>query len=234
MMMPFILASAFFIGFIIESMVGLGGTLVAYSILLFFFDVKSLIISTIILPVIASFAILSSDIKSIPLKVVLKNAFICILGVPIGFVLFNYLSGDLILRFLAIFLILFGIRSVFLGEVTINGVLGKLIVFISGIIHGIVGVAGPIAIIGMKDQFKNKSELRAGMAVFFIIINIFRVIQFMFTNPISSLFVNIWVIIPMLFGIALGTYLHKKVSEEVFKKILSIFFIVAGFLLLIK
>jgi uncharacterized membrane protein YfcA len=233
-MIPFILASAFFFGFIIESMVGLGGTLVAYSILLFFFDVKSLIISTIILPVIASFVIISSDIKSIPIKVVLKNAFICLLGVPIGFFLFNHLSGDLILKFLAVFLILFGLRSLFLGEITINGVLGKVIVFISGIIHGIVGVAGPIAIIGMKDQFKNKAELRAGMAVFFIIINIFRVIQFAITQPISSLFVNIWVIIPLIAGIFVGTYFHKRISEETFKKILSIFFVIAGFLLILK
>jgi uncharacterized membrane protein YfcA len=133
-----------------------------------------------------------------------------------------------------VFLILFGLRSLFLGEITINGVLGQIIVFISGIIHGIVGVAGPIAIIGMKDQFKNKAELRAGMAVFFIIINVFRVIQFAITNPISSLFVNIWVIIPLIAGIFVGTYFHKKISEETFRKVLSIFFVIAGFLLILK
>ena len=63
-----LLAFSFFIGFIIESIVGFGGTLIAYSFLLFFFEIKPLIISTIILPIIASIVILFSDAKNISWK----------------------------------------------------------------------------------------------------------------------------------------------------------------------
>jgi uncharacterized membrane protein YfcA len=233
-MMPILLAFSFFIGFLIESMVGLGGTLIAYSFLLFFVDIKSLIISTIILPIIASFMILLSDVKSIPLKMILKNTIICLFGVVLGLLLFNYLSSAIILKVLAVFLIVFGVRSLLFGEIIIKGLLGKLIVFISGIVHGLVGTGGPVAIIGMKDEFKNKAELRVGLALFFILLNIFRIIQLSFSNNVADFFVNVWVALPLIAGILIGNYLHKKISEKAFKKMLSIFFMIAGFLLLFR
>lgn len=229
-----LLAFSFFIGFAVESMIGLGGTLISYSFLLFFIDIKTLIVSTIILPIIASAFILLSDIKSISWRVLATYLPICMIGVPIGIWLFEYLPNEVVLKILAIFLILFGFRSAFFGEIIIKGLLGKVVVFVSGILHGLVGTGGPVAIIGMKNALRNKGEIRVTMAVFFIVLNIFRIIQLSFYNEISDFIVNFWVAIPMAVGIFVGHFLHKKIQERQFRVLLSIFFIIAGLLLIIR
>lgn len=70
MVINIITGLAFFIGFTVESAVGIGGTLIAYSFLLFFIDIKPLMVSTIILPIFASTVILLSDIKNVSWKVI--------------------------------------------------------------------------------------------------------------------------------------------------------------------
>ena len=233
--MPLLLAFSFFIGFLVEGMVGLGGTLIAYSFLLFFFETKALIISTIILPILASFFILFSDVKNVAWRALFKYMPFCLAGLPIGILLFEYLPDYIVLKTVAIFLILYGVRSAFFGEIVVTGWVGKLIVFISGIIHGLIGTAGPIAIIGMKNSLKNKAEVRASMAVFFIVLNVLRIIQLSFSQADLSIFiVNIWVVIPLICGILVGYYLHNKITEKQFTFALSIFFMVAGFLLLFR
>lgn len=229
------MAFAFFIGFVIESIVGFGGTLIAYSFLLFFFDIKALIISTIILPIIASIFILFSDYKSINWKALLIFTPICLVGIPFGIMLFSFLPSNVILKILATFLILFGFRSAFFGEIVTKGIASKIIVFLSGVIHGLIGTGGPIAIIGMKTDLKTKSSIRASMAVFFLILNIFRITQLYLTGVEPfSFFVNVYIAIPMLAGIWIGHKIHKKISESQFKILLSIFFIIAGVLLFLR
>ena len=230
-----LLAFSFFIGFIIESIVGFGGTLIAYSFLLFFFDIKLLIISTIILPIIASAFILLSDFKSINWKILLIFTPICLVGIPFGIMLFNYLSSGIILKILATFLILFGLRSIFFGEIVTHGWISKIIVFISGVIHGLIGTGGPISIIGMKTALKTKASIRASMAVFFLVLNIFRIIQLYLTGiEMKEFFINIYIAIPMILGIVIGHKIHKKITEGQFKIALSVFFIIAGVLLFLR
>lgn len=226
---------AFFIGFVIEAMVGLGGTLIAYAFLLFFIPAKPLIVSTIILPIIASFVIIiMGGYKNINIKALLIYTPICLVAVPIGIFLFEYLPNGVVLKILASFLILFGIRNIFFGELFISGLIGKIIVFISGIVHGLVGTGGPVAAIGMRRAFGSKASFRASLAVFFIVLNIFRLVQLSFTYEVRSFVVNIAACIPMILGIALGDFLHKKISEKLFTKLLSVFFILAGILLFLR
>ncbi len=234
MISSLLIAVAFFVGFVIESMIGLGGTLIAYSILLFFIDTKVLIVSTIILPIFASVVILFSDIKNLSVKVWIKNALICLVGMSIGIYLFEYLPDKLILRILSIFLIVFGLRNLFFKEITIGGIVGKVMVFIAGIIQGVIGTGGPVAIIGMKKQLKTKAEVRVTMAMFFLSLNLIRIFQLSFNYKIEDFFVYYWVSLPIFLGIIAGHYLNKRVSEKQFTKVLSVFFIIAGTLLMFR
>ena len=149
--------------------------------------------------------------------------------------LISYLSSNVILKILSTFLILFGLRSIFFGEIVTHGWIAKTIVFVSGVIHGLIGTGGPISIIGMKTALKTKSSIRASMAVFFLVLNIFRIIQLYLAGvEIKEFFVNIYIAIPMILGIIIGHKIHKKITEGQFKMTLSIFFIIAGILLFLR
>lgn len=225
----------FFLGFIVESIVGFGGTLLAYAFLLFFFDVKELIITTIILPILASLIIISSDIKNVAFKTLLKFIPLCILGVVFGIWLFEHLKSGIIIKLLASFLVMFGFYNIFFKEIKTGKKTSQILMFVSGIIHGIIGVAGPLFIIAMKSSFKNKSELRSTMAVLFIIINLIRIFQLAtFTKEFDIFFVNVIAIIPMWIGIIIGHKIHKKMTDKSFDKMLSIFFIISGILLFFR
>jgi uncharacterized membrane protein YfcA len=235
MFIPTILAISFFIGFLVESIVGLGGTLIAYSIMLFFYDPKELMISTIFLSFIASFFVLFSEYKSISFNILKRFIPFCLLGIPVGILLFEYLPGYIVIKFLAGFLILFGIRTLFFGDIKAHGLVRYLIVFISGIIHGLIGTGGPVAIIGMKQSFRNKKELRSTMAVFFIILNLCRIIQFgIIYKDVKIMLIYWWVAFPVLIGVLIGYQIHKKISEEKFKSLLAMFFILMGIMLMFR
>lgn len=230
--MIFIISIAFSLGFFIESMIGFGGMLIAAALLLFIMDIKTLILSTIFLSVASSVVILASDTSNISWKVIKKFMLFALAGIPIGVLLFDYLPNQVMVKSMAILLIAFGIRTAFFGDIKVHGVISKIFVFVSGIVHGLIGTGGPIAIIGMKSSFKNKSELRSSMAIFFIILNVIRMVQLgVMHQEFMIFFENTIVIIPLTIAIILGHKMHKKISERYFQKILSIFFIIAGFLL---
>ena len=68
-----LIATAFSIGFFIESIVGFGGGLISYFILGFFIDLKTMIMAGLYIGTRSSFYIAITDIKNFDKKIFLKS-----------------------------------------------------------------------------------------------------------------------------------------------------------------
>lgn len=110
------------------------------------------------------------------------------------------------------------------------------LLFIGGISQGAFGIGGPFVINAIQDEFKNKSELRTTMAVFFTTFNLVRIVQLFLQNQINfDFFGKIWwVIFPIFIAIKLGHKVHLKISEEFLRKSILYITIGAGVKFLIK
>lgn len=231
-----IIGLVFCAGFFVESIIGFGGTLVAFSILGFFVDIKELILMAIYVATSASIFVMASDYKSFSKKIFFKSFPFCLMGTIVGAVFFVHSPSKIILISFAVFLLFLAVKTMFFDNLKLPKHFSNLVLTIGGISQGIFGIGGPFFAIALKNHFHNKSQLRATLAAFFISFNIIRTCQFTFQKTLTFdiFFTFWWVPVPLAISIHLGHLVHKKLSESKFKKIVAILAIFSGIEFLFK
>lgn len=228
------IAFALLFGFFIESIFGFAGTTISFSLLAFFVDIKTLISLMLFVATLSSISIILTDRKSFSKKNYITMILSALPGVILGGILLNYLSSEILLKILALFLIALALYSFF--EPKFNSSSKKLLLFFSGITHGLFGLGGVVAIGTMKNSFSNKSQLRITFAMFFISLNFIRGFQYFFQSNLeySEIIKFWWIPVPLFIVIWLGHKVHLKISERVFKKGISILILLSGIFFLLK
>lgn len=225
-----LIATSFSIGFFFESIIGFGGSLIAYSILGFFMDLKGMILSGLYIGTCSSLYIAYGSFKSFDQKILKSVLPISIFGTIIGVLVFTKLSAEFLSPILGILLIFLAIKTTLFHDFLLPKIFRNKLIFLGGISHGAFGIGGPFVVSAIKNDFKNKSSLRATMAVFFIIFNVIRFIQLLLLGQIEvGFFLEIfWTIIPVLIAIKFGHKIHLKISEETFRKGVALMTILTG------
>ncbi|MFC1615888.1 TSUP family transporter [Patescibacteria group bacterium] len=219
---------AFLFGFFIESIFGFAGPVISYAILGFFVDIKTLISLILYVGTVASICVLVTDKHSFSKKEYLTMVKLAIPGALIGALLLNFLSSEELLKILAVFLLGLAFHSFF--EPKFKNSSKKLLLFLSGIIHGIFGLGGVVAIGTMKNSFAHKSQLRVTFATFFLTLNFIRAIQYFLQGTLkyAEIIKFWWIPAPLFLVIWLGHKVHLKISENIFKKGISVLLLIAG------
>jgi uncharacterized membrane protein YfcA len=209
----------FCFGFFIESIIGFGGTLVAFAILGFFIDIKELILIGIFIATCASIFVIASDYKSFNKKIFYRSFPFCLAGTILGVTFFVNTSSRIILSIFAVLLIMLALKVIFFDNIILPRFLRKFILLLGGFSQGVFGIGGPFFALALKNKFKNKSELRTSLAGFFISFNLIRVIQLNVQRHFNwEIFLDYWWIpLPLALAIYLGHKLHNIFSEKVFK-----------------
>ena len=86
---------------------------------------------------------------------------------------------------------------------------------------------------GYKDSFSSKQELRSTMAGYFFIINSLRALFFVFLggsylNIVKSYYPIAFLV---MLSVWIGYYVHKKIPEDLFKKLIIIAITLIGILI---
>ena len=231
------IATIFFIGFFCESVFGFGGLLISFSILGFFIDIKEIVPIAIFVGMNASICVIITDYKSISFTLLFKRILPwAFSGTIVGVLLFSKLSSDLLLEVFAAFLFIIAIKSLLMDRLRIMRFFRIPLLFGGGIMQGIYGVGGPFTILAVKDEFNSKSCLRSTIALYFIVLNIIRIIQFEVTGVmhISEIFTMWWLVFPVSIAVCLGYKVHLKISETLFKKFINILLLISGIIYLIR
>ena len=224
---------ALLFGFFIESIFGFAGTVISFAILGFFVDIKTLVTLILYVATIASIFVVATDKHAFSKKEYFIMVKLAIPGAIIGALLFKYLSSEALLKILAVFLLGLALQSFF--EPKFKNASKKLLLFTSGIIHGIFGLGGVVAIGTMKNSFAHKSQLRVTFAFFFITLNIIRAIQYFLQDTLAyaEIVEFWWIPAPLFFVIWLGHKVHLKISENLFKKGISVLLLISGIFFLL-
>ena len=87
---------------------------------------------------------------------------------------------------------------------------------------------------GYKDNFSSKEQLRSTMAGYFFIINSFRVILFMALGGSYKeiIFAYYPIGLMVMLSVWLAYPIHKRIPENLFKKLIIVFIIFIGFMIL--
>lgn len=236
MLISIIIATAYSIGFFFESIIGFGGGLIAYSILSFFMDVKTMIIAGLYIGTMSSIYIIYTDFRSFDKKIFLKILPLTLVGTMTGVLIFSKINMNVLGLILGLLLLFLSFKLSFLDKYKIPKILQNKLLVIGGISHGAFGIGGPFLVSAVKNDFKNKSYLRTTMACCFVFFNIVRFIQLSVEKQINfNYFQDIyWTIIPVFCAIYLGYKMHLKISEKLFKNMISILILISGIQFLVK
>ncbi len=236
MSLALLIATSFSLGFFVESIVGFGGGLIAYAILSFAIDLKTMILAGLYIGTCSSAYIAYTDFKSFDKKIFKSLVPICFVGTVFGVFIFSKFSSEFLSLIFGILLISLAIKTMFFDQFTFPRIFKQKLLFIGGISHGAFGIGGPFVANALKNDFQNKSNFRTTLAVFFTVFNLVRLVQLSLQNQIKpEFFFGIWwTIIPVFLAIKLGYKIHLKISEDIFKKLIGLMTILAGLKFLSK
>lgn len=218
----------------IESIFGFGGTIIFLGISGFFFDFNSLLKLAMIVGLSSGLAVLIQSYKYVSLKHLIKILIYTIPGALIGTYFISYFASDILIKIFAIILIIYGCFNLFFPDIRFPQFLKNFFVILGGFIQGIYTIGGPFVLMGYKDYFSSKQELRSTMAGYFFIINSLRAIFFVFLGGSYLEIVKIYYPIALLvmLSVWLGYFIHKQIPEILFKKLIIIAITLIGVLIL--
>ncbi len=225
----------FSLGFFVESIAGFGSAFIAYPVLGIFIDIKKLILIALYIGTCASSYIIVSSFKSFTLKIFLSSLPISIAGTIIGVVVFSESGSQFLLILFGILLIILSMKMIFFDKIKFPRSLKSTLLLIGGITQGMFGMGGAFLIAALQNDFKNKSQLRATMAAFFVTFNLIRFIQLYLGNKLDLEFSKIWwAPIPVFIAIHIGYKVHLRISEGTFKRIIATITTIAGIYFMFK
>ena len=218
----------------IESIFGFGGTIIFLGISGFFFDFNSLLKLAMIVGLSSGLAVLIQSYKYVSLKHLIKILICTIPGALIGTYFISYFASDILIKIFALILIVYGCFNLFFPDIKFPQFLKNFFVILGGFIQGIYTIGGPFVLMGYKDYFSSKQELRSTMAGYFFIINSLRAIFFVFLGGSYLEIVKIYYPIALLvmLSVWLGYFIHKQIPEILFKKLIIIAITLIGVLIL--
>ena len=218
----------------IESIFGFGGTIIFLGISGFFFDFNSLLKLAMIVGLSSGLAVLIQSYKYVSLKHLIKILIYTIPGALIGTYFISYFASDVLIKIFALILIVYGCFNLFFPDIKFPQFLKNFFVILGGFIQGIYTIGGPFVLMGYKDYFSSKQELRSTMAGYFFIINSLRAIFFMFLGGSYLEIVKIYYPIALLvmLSVWLGYFIHKQIPEILFKRLIIIAITLIGVLIL--
>ena len=123
----------------------------------------------------------------------------------------------------------------FFPNILIPENLKKALVVLGGFIQGVYTIGGPFVLMGYKDHFSSKQELRSTMAGYFFIINGLRVVFYILLGGSYVEIVTEYypIAFMVMISVWLGYLVHREISEVLFKKLIIIAILLIGIIILV-
>lgn len=225
-----------FIGSFIRSAIGFGEAVVGMPLLAFFIDIKT---ATPLMALTAStlaILLLFTSWKKISIKDTWPFILSTAIGLPVGLYYLKNTSDELIKATLGVLLVLFGIYYLFVKNLPHfkNEKLSFLFGFFAGILGGAYNTNGPPTVIyGVLRRWSAQNFRATLQGIFFptgLIITISHGISGLWTGSVITSY--LYALPVIVLGFYLGNKIHHKLNEDEFKKIIYIFILIIGVVLL--
>lgn len=222
--------------YFIESIFGFGGTIIFLGLSGFFIDFDTLLIIAMFLGLMSGFAILVQSFKHVSFLKLRKILQKTIPGAIVGTYLIEFLQVNILLNLFSLVLILYGLFNLYNPKFNPHKYIKDVFIYLGGLIQGLFTIGGPFILMGFKDNFISKQQLRSTMAAYFFTINLIRLIQYSISgNSISTIIKDYYLTgIVIILCVWIGYFIHIRITEKAFKKTITIFITCIGILILLK
>ena len=237
-----ILGAAIFAAWTIDAAIGFGSLVIALAIgaLIFPLDV--------ITPILVPLNIILSGYLTFRYRrfinwVLLTRVIVMpmAIGTAVGAVSVNYVSEQWLRILFGAIVVWFASRSLWLmarpTQTTSahRPLATRILTFFAGITHGLFASGGPLLVYALTGVNLLKQQFRATLSLVWFLLNCSLSLWFVVTGRIAAEFDKVlWYIPVVVLAIIFGEWLHHRVSEELFRKVVLVLLLMAGVLLLLK
>lgn len=226
--------------FTIRGLTGFGSGLLMVPLMALFLDVKLIVPTGMILAILSGFLLLFTFRTK---KWVRKDLlFLVIAGAIVGTLLGTYVlasyNSQLIKRLLGVFIAGYAMKMMFEGQnkiVKLKNYVAVIAGFFSGALGGMFGTGGPPVIIYFRKKIIDKNEFRATLIFYFLITNSWQLATHCYAGLVNSGVIkfSLYMTPAFIVGNLLGSFLHIKINQVLFNKIVALILIITGICLII-
>lgn len=212
---------------LVEASLGFGSTILTLAFAVYWFEVSDLIAIIIPINLLISSYLTFKYFKQIDFKTLVRWVLPWAGGGFAGTLIFlNHLSPQKLRLLLGILITTLGLwqlarllqktvrhksRPAWLRAITLAG---------AGITQGLFASGGPLMIADLAAHIPNKSALRSTLSCTWLVMNFVLFVTYSSQNRLTSwtLWYSGWLIPATFLGVVIGTQLHHKLPEALFRK----------------
>lgn len=210
-----------------ESMVGFGSTVITLTFGSFFFSMDQLLVVIVPLNLILSSWTCLKYRKDIHWNVFFKNILpYCLLGMPFGIILFDYLQDQSLKLIYGIIIAALGLKGLWQLLNRFESApphskyrwLGRLYLFLGGFMQGLYASGGPFVVLYAQTIKLHKRQFRTTLSFLWFVLNVILTTKFIFSDQVTleTLSFSVKLLPAILLGMVLGFKLHQHVTERTF------------------
>ena len=182
--------------------------------------------------------IISKSWRDVPFREVLPITIAALCGAPIAVFILTTADSSILSIGIAVLIILFAIGSFVKveREIPYSTPVGIAAGFIVGVLLPTSGVAGSLVMLFLMTKKWERQTVRAAMAFFLLALMSFSIILFALNGlytPLRLTLIGV-IIIPSVVGIAIGSFLMRRLNERIFNMSVIGIIIVSSVLVLAK
>lgn len=232
-----------FVTFIIQSITGFAGTVLAmpFSMMLVGYAVAEPVLN--IVGIASSVMMLFFCFKKINRREFLKISLVMLVGIAVGLFLkeSSFINASLLYKILGVTVIFFAVLNIYKfarhkQEHEHSTLLSSLILLAAGFVHGLFVCGGPFLVIYAGGKMKDKDEFRATLFAVWIVLNTIILIEDIALGNITVqlLPVTAAACAALVLAVIAGNALYKKMSKKVFLCLTYALMLISGISLLAK
>lgn len=245
---PILFATIIMSTYLIEGIIGFGGTLLALPLASRVVGMKTSVDVLVIVVLFASAWVSLRDRHLIDKKVLGRILTFMLPGLPIGMWLFTVLPEKPLKIALGCFMIFVGMKGLYgalkssktssTHSAKYSGLMKWLMpfsLFLGGIIHGAFTCGGPFVVIYAKKEISDKTSFRATLCTLWTLLNALMLFMSLLSHSMSQeiILLCLWTLPFMVFAIWLANVLHHKLRAELFTHIVNIALVGSGILMML-
>jgi uncharacterized membrane protein YfcA len=226
-----------------DAMVGFGSSVIAVTLGAHVYPIDLLIPVIVPMHIITNSFIAFRNRSHIDRKLLLRRILpLMAIGGLIGLALFPIVKGPALQLIFGVMVVVFTIRELtLLFKGTASGrpmsqIEASLWQFCAGVIHGIYATGGPMLVYSLARQELPKAVFRATLCTVWAVLSVLLTIAFAINGRVNlaTLTMTAYILPAVPIGIALGGWLHNRVSERGFRFAVCFLLLLAALVLLVR
>jgi uncharacterized membrane protein YfcA len=226
------------VAYVVRGIAGFGSGLIATPLLLMFLPLMTAVPLVVVLDYGASAAQGVRDRRQIVWREIAAVLPTAVIGVAAAFWLFRAVDTRWLVKGLAVFLIAFAFYQLRPnnGARQVSRLWGLPAGTFGGLVGTLFGTGGPFYVAFLHGRQLEKVAFRATFSTIFLLDGMNRIAGYALSGFFDSRFLAIllWLAPMMLAGMFVGRRLHTNISQETFRRGISVLLIFSGSVLLFK